>query len=174
MSAELIRKTVRAMVEGMIPLNSAWCTVKSVDSNKRTCDVYLDGDKDLVIEEILLGFDKSGVIVKPKVNSDVLVMFVNNTKTIGAVVMVEKTDSVEIMGTNFGGIPKINPLKTELQKLDAKITTVKTAAGSAIGTLSGIIDSGTSGTAYNAAVAALPTQDLTQLENEKVKMGNGL
>jgi len=166
--AEEIRKAIRAMVMNMIPLNTAWCKVKSV--NGYSCNVEFD---DLLIENILLGFDKSGVVIKPVINSDVLVAFINNTRNIGAVIMVEQTDSVEIMGNVNGGTVKINPLKTELAKLNSNLNVLKVATQAAITTLSGIIDGGASASAFNAAIAAMQLQDLTQLENVKIKHGNG-
>lgn len=87
------------MIAGVIPLNATWGKVKSVTA--QTVTVTID---ELDIENILLGFDKSGFIAYPKVGSDVLVSFFNNSKTLGCVICVKETDHSEIMGSEFGGI----------------------------------------------------------------------
>lgn len=163
---EEIRRAILAMMEGKIPTNSTWAKVKSVTG--QTCTIL---DDDLEIEGILLGFDQSGVIVYPQVNSDVLVMFIDNTKTNGAVVYVENTDKIEIKGNTLGGLVKITPLKTELNKLSANIQTLKTATAAAVSAFSAILDGGATATAFNAAVTSLPAVDVSQLENTKVKHG---
>lgn len=166
--AEEIRRAVIAMVSGLIPLNTAWCQVRAV--NDQTCNVLHD---DLLIENILLGYDKSGVIIYPSINSDVLVAFINNTKNVGAVIMAEKTDKVDILGNANGGVPKITPLNDELAKLNQNFTILKNATAAAISTLSAAIDGGVTSTAFNTALSGIQLQDLTQIENIKVRTGNG-
>lgn len=120
MSAELIRKAVLAIMEDKIPLNSAWCTVKSVDATAKTCTVILDDDEDLKLEGILLGYTKSGLVIIPKNNSDVLVQFINNTKTVGYVICVQESLNAELMGNNFGGLMKSEIAKQKYQALENK------------------------------------------------------
>lgn len=167
---EDIRKSVLAMMEGKIPLNSAWCTVKTINGD--TCDVIFDDDENLIISDILLGFDKSGVIVKPIVNTDVLVLFINNTRTNGAVVMVEETDGIEIMGNEFDGIPKVAALLSEINDLKTVINDLKTVFTG----WTPVPNDG--GAALKAAVTAWASQQLqptqqSTIENDKVKHGKG-
>lgn len=104
------------MLEGLIPLNSTWCTVTEVTN--QTCKVKVD---DLEIEGILLGFNKSDVIVYPKNNTDVLVAFVDNTKTNGAVIMVQETDKIEMMGNVNGGIGLTEKIAERLKRAEDSI-----------------------------------------------------
>lgn len=121
MDKETIRKTIQAMMEGLIPLNSTWCTVSAID--EQTCKVKID---DLEIEGILLGYDKSDVIVYPKTDTDVLVAFIDNTKTNGAVIMVQETDKIEIMGNANGGLGLTEKIAERLKRLEDSLTNFQT------------------------------------------------
>lgn len=174
--AEEVRKAILAITENRIQLISEWCTVKTV--NDKTCDVIFDDDDDLVIYDVLLGFDKSGVVVKPKLNTYVLVLFINNTKNNGAVIMVQETDDIEIMGNEFGGLVKINPMLEKVNNLENEINELKTIIQAII--LSGTTSSGapvTNGSlagyfgSYDAS-PIIPTQ-LNEIENTKIKHGKG-
>lgn len=125
MDKEDIRKAVISILEGRVPLVSAWCEVKAV--NETTCDVIVDDDSDLVLKGILLGYDKSGAVVTPEVGTDVLVLFVNNTKTNGVVVMVEKTAAIDIFGKNFGKIPVTSDIVERLNNIENDLNNFKTA-----------------------------------------------
>lgn len=118
MTKEEIRKAVISIMEGKIPVVSSWCTVKAVDWANKTCDVIIDDDEDLLITKILLGFSDQGVVTKPKVNTDVLVMWIDNTKTNGAVVMVQEAEDVNIMGDSFGPIPVVTNIVDRLNALE--------------------------------------------------------
>lgn len=113
MEANEIKKAILSMIEGLIPLNSTWCKVKAIAG--QTCTIIIN---ELEIEDILLGFDKSGVIVYPKLNTDVLVGFIDNTKTNGAVLVVSETEKIEIMGNNYGGIGLTEKIAERLQRIE--------------------------------------------------------
>lgn len=169
MGSEEIRKAIRAMMEGLIPINSSWCKVKKVED--QTCTVE---DEGLEIPGILLGFDKSGVIIYPKVNSDVLVAFIDNTNTMGAVIMVEETDDMEIMGKNFGGIPILQKIQDNLNAIKNYLSVEKNAISSAFAAIgAGTSANGAAGqSSFNAAMAS-QTINFSDMENKKVKHGDG-
>lgn len=122
MSKQEVRRAVLAMLAGEMPFVSDWCKVKAVDWDNKTVDVYLDDEEELVIEKILLGFDKSGFIGKPAVGTNVLVLFV--TRTSGAVVAYEKMDDAELWGNEYGGIPIVEKLVDRLNKIEDKVNGV--------------------------------------------------
>jgi hypothetical protein len=169
MDKDKMRKGIIAMLEGLIPMNSTWCEVVSVTDQE--CTVKID---DLEIEGILLGFDKSDVIVYPKVNTNVLVAFVDNSKTNGVVIRVEQTDKIEIMGSNYGGIPILNEIKNNLDAIKDYLTAQNSAIEAgfiAVGI--GTAANGTNGkTVYDSAMASQAIS-FSDMENTKVKHGNG-
>ena len=167
MSSEKIRRAIIAIMEGKIPLNSTWAKVKSIDA--QTCTVTID---ELDIEKILLGFDKSGLIIYPTVGSDVLVMFIDNTKTNGAVMYVKETDKIELMGNSKGGLAIVEKLKDQYNKIEQDINDLKTAFTG----WSPVSNDG--GAALKTATTAWAGLQLTQtteadIENDKVKHGEG-
>ncbi len=167
MGDEEIRRGVKSMLEGLIPLNSSWYKVKTVDGQK--CTIM---DDDLEIEGILLGYSKSGVIVYPKPDTDVLVAFVDNSKTNGAVIMVEKTESVEIMGSDNGGILISQSTADKFNAIEQDLNSLKQVF------VSWVVVANDGGAALKAAISTWAAQVLietqaTELENDKIKHGNG-
>lgn len=169
MEKEEIRKAIIAMLGGEKPLNSTWCICKSVSAQE--CTITID---DLDIEGILLGFDKSGVIVYPKPNTEVLVMFVDNTNTNGAVVLVKETDKIEIMGSNYKGLPILDEIKKNFDAIKDYLSNLNTA----IGTGFTAVGAGTAAVGANGKTAfdgIMSSQVITfnDMENKKVVHGNG-
>lgn len=167
MDYEKIRRAIIAIIEGKIPLNSTWAKVKSVSG--QTCTITID---ELDIENILLGFDKSGVIVYPVIGSDVLVMFIDNSKTNGAVVYVKETDKIEIMGNAKGGLAIVGSLTQQYNKIEQDLNLLKQV----LTTWVPVAQDG--GAALKAASATWAGSLLTQtidsdIENDKVKHGQG-
>mgnify|MGYP000278753037 CR=1 FL=1 len=171
MSKELFRKAILSIMEDKIPLNSTWCTVKAVDAAKKTCNVILDDDENLLLEEILLGYDKSGCVILPKLNTDVLVQFIDNTKTIGYVICVQETDNVEILGSNFGEIAVTSQLRAKINALETQINNLKTIITTWIPTPNdGGLGFKTAATSWASSQITLTT--LNDIKG-KVKHGNG-
>lgn len=167
MGKDEIRKAIMSMIEGLIPLNTTWCTVVSVTD--QMCKVKID---DLEIEDILLGFDKSGVIVYPKPDTDVLVAFIDNSKTNGAVIYVKDTDKIEIMGNVNGGILISQNTADKFNAIEQDLNSIKQAFASW-----GVVPND-GGAALKAATATWSSQMLTEtqatdLENDIIKHGNG-
>jgi formate-dependent nitrite reductase membrane component NrfD len=85
--------------------------------------------------------------------------------------MVSKVDQVYLAGDANGGLVKVQVLNAALNNLQTEINTLKALTGTAITVYSGILDSGASAAAFNAAV--LPQINISQIENTTVKHGNG-
>lgn len=154
------------MIEGRIPLVNTWCKVKALSA--QTCDVDFE---DLTIEGILLGFDKSGLIVYPVVGSTVLVGFVDKSKTNGVVLMTTQTERIEIMGSVNKGLVKVDVAKNNMEQLKAYCEAMKTATATALASIDVLLGTTTS-TVFNSAMSAAVI-NLADMENEKVKHGNG-
>ena len=146
--------------------------MKSVEA--QSCKVtFEDGTGGVDVKGILLGFDKSGLIVYPKVNTDVMVVFTDNSKTYGAVLIVKETDKVEIMGNNKGGLAIVAELTKKYNNLEKDLNNLKQIFSS---TWSPVAYDG--GAALKAAAASWAGQTLTEtqdsdIENTKVKQGDG-
>ncbi len=169
MEKEEIRKGIIAMLSGEKPLNSTWCICKSVSAQE--CTITID---DLDIEGILLGFDKSGVIVYPKPNTEVLVLFVDNTNTNGTVVLVKETDKIEIMGSNYKGLPILDEINKNLDAIKDYLDAQKTAIGNAFTAVgASTAANGANGKVSFDAEMAAQVITFSDMENKKVTHGNG-
>lgn len=166
------------MVEGLIPINSTWMTVKEVVDQTVT---VLDGD--LEIEGILLGYDKSGVIVFPKANTDVLVAFVDNSNTNGAVIMVEETDHVEMMGIANGGIGLTAKIAERLQRIEDAFDALQTKFNNHLtlysthvhtgGTIGGSTGTAPPDTSNVSSENVSPRTNQNYISSTKIKHGDG-
>lgn len=117
---EEIRRAIIAMILGQIPLNATWGKVKEVQA--QTVTVTID---ELDIENILLGFDKSGVVVYPVVGSDVLVSFFNNSKMLGCVICVKETEKIELFGNEYGGIGLTDKIAERIKRLEDNLDALR-------------------------------------------------
>lgn len=167
MEADKIRKAIIAIIQGQIPLNSTWGKVKSVSG--QFCTVIID---ELEVKKILLGFDKSGVIVYPKLNTDVLIVFTDNTRTRGAVVVVKETDRIEIMGSANGGLVISDKAKEQYNKIEQSLNDLKQVF------IAWTPVSQDGGAALKTAIATWMADPLIEtqasdIESNKVKHGNG-
>lgn len=120
---EEIRRAVTAMFERNVPLIATWLKVKSVEG--KTCTVVRDEENDLTVDGILLGYDKSGNIEIPKNDTDVLVLFTDGTRTNGAVMKCEESISMELMGDEFHGIPKVEKIEEKFNNIESDINQMK-------------------------------------------------
>ena len=166
------------MVSSMIPVFCVWGVVKSVSA--QTCVVTVD---ELDLEDILLGFDKSGCIVYPKPNSRVLVAFTDNTGTVGVVLKIEHTDRIELMGNENGGIGLTDKIAERLKRLEDGMDNFQTKFNSHLtlydthvhtgGTISGSTGTTTpdTGNVSNESVDPRTTQEY--ISNDNIKHGNG-
>jgi hypothetical protein len=102
----------------------------------------------------------------------VLVLFIDNSKTNGAVVYVKQTDSIEIMGNSKGGLAIVASLTQRYNKIEQDLNTLKTIF------TSWVVAPSDGGAALKAAAATWAGSSLTQtldtdIENVKIKHGQG-
>jgi hypothetical protein len=165
-----IREAIRTL-SGMDELSyeTSICKVLSVDEPNFTCKCEpIDGSADFF--GVLLNADKKkGFVLIPKVGSFVVISQMSETTS--CVVMVSEVSQVYIAGDENGGLVKIEVLKSALNTLQTEINTLKALTLTAITVYSGVLDGGASASAFGAAT--LPQINITQIENTKVKHGNG-
>lgn len=165
--SEEIRRAIIAIVDSRIPLVTEWAKVKSIEG--KTCTVVID---ELEIPGILLGFENSGVIVYPTVNTDVLVLYIAKQKTIGVIVYAEETTKIEIMGNANGGLVNVGPLVDKLNALESDNNELKTILQLWVP----VANDG--GAALKTASATWASSTLTptvqaDIENTNIEHGNG-
>jgi hypothetical protein len=158
--------------------------VLSVNEEERTCHIKsISSDAEFEFENAALSAEgNDGVIIIPAVDSTVTVVIARQTIYITQysdidkfLVIIDKTIDLEISkdghvfnkGKN-GGVPNINPLKVEMAKLTGNDTILKTAIAAGFSALAAL-DSGASLAAFNSASAGMQVQDLSTLEDTKVK-----
>jgi hypothetical protein len=177
--SEKIRRSIQAMVGKKESSNhTAWGTVKSVSG--QTCTVTID---DCDNENILLGFDLSGVIVYPKVNKDVLILFSDEKKINGVVIYCEETDKIEIMGTEYGGLGLTEKIAERLKRIEDSFKNHETKFNNHLtlysahvhtgGTMSGSTGTTVPDTANVSSENLTPRTDQNYISNAKVSHGKG-
>ena len=184
------RKALIRLIRESVPNALITGKVIAVDTMTFTCDVQPDDDGPVIYNVRLktaIDSDDSGIVIIPANNSNVTIgtiggdrnnLYLNKYGKInsykiklegGATLECDGTGNIKLNGGLLGGIVKITELKTELAKLNANIALLKTATSAAISVYSGALDSGVSATAFNTTVGGMATQNLTTLENTKVK-----
>lgn len=190
MSSEQLRKSLKRLMRSELVHAAISGTVRSVDEAMLTCDVDpADGGPTLydVRLKVSRGAQEVGCFSIPKVGSKVLVLVLDGNLNNSAVVQVEdikehlvrvnggaelriKPNGVVIVnGEQFGGLVKVQELRSELSKVNAFLATLRQAISAAP------ITPGDGGAAFKIAVnAAIASQQLptyTDIENTKVKHG---
>jgi hypothetical protein len=136
------------------------CTVESVDLVKLTCYcIPINDDADITEVRLMANID-NGFLLIPKVNSIVVVSFLSDSSAY--VSMVSKVSEIQLNGTNYGGLIKIDEQTTKLNQLVSELQAqlVLIAAGIVAG-----------GGTYTPAT--LTPFNKLDYENTTVKQGNG-
>ena len=171
MSAESdIRRAIKSMFTDNRD-NTFIAEVLSVDINSRTCDVS-NIDNDLEYNNVMLQayVSHSGIVITPKVNSQVLVTMINDT--LGHVTMYSEVDLITMNGDSFGGIVKADTLKTELDKTNAVVNAIYSALTTFVPV------PGDGGLALKtlaiSSLAGKATGIYTSIKNDLIKHGDGI
>lgn len=169
------------------------CKVDSVDVSKRTCMVTPINDNMASFPAYLMAEIEDGVLILPKVDSTVKVLFSNmNAPTVIQYSAIDKLfvvsgdssflvykNGVELYGSNYGGVPivkdpdnsnagllkKINQLENKLNDLISKFNLHTHILTLTSGT-------GTAAFPANTATPIAPITTEDDISNPKVKHGN--
>lgn len=146
------------------------CTVDSVDLTNLTCYcVPINDDAD--IQEVrLMANNDNGFLLIPKVDSIVVVSFLSDSSAY--VSMVSKVSEIQLNGTNYGGLIRVEELTTKLNNLENAFNQHLTLYN--VHTHAGVM----AGSSTTTPVVVPDTQTLTptvetDLENTTVLHGNG-
>ena len=141
--------------------------------NPYTCDVAPLDESPILYNvrlKSIVDDDVNGLIVIPENKSTVLVTLIGNDRNNCFVSNFSKVANVYLRGKDFGGLVKIEILKTEMEKLNANINVLKAACQAAFVPVDSLV-SGACSSAFSTGTATMQQQDLSQLENENVKHG---
>jgi len=168
MSSKTIQDSVRKLAN-INRVSNLLCKVKSVNINKKTCYCEpLDDAADLVSVRLMAQNEK-GFLLVPKVDSAVIVSFLENKSPY--ISMVSEVSEIQLNGDNYDGLVKINDLVDKLNDIENTLNTH-------IALYNAHVHSGGTMMGSTGAPAALDTNTLTptvkaDLENITVKQGNG-
>lgn len=136
------------------------CTVDSVDLVNRTCYcIPINEDADVTEVRLMANID-NGFLLIPEVNSIVVVSFLSDSSAY--VALVSKVSEVQLNGTNFNGLIKIDEQTAKLNQL---VTELQTQLG--------LIATGIAAGGGSYTPATLSTFNKTDYENIKIKQGDG-
>jgi hypothetical protein len=168
MSKEL-RDSLRKLTTPNSNAYSKVCTVDSVDLVNLTCYcIPINDDADITEVRLMANID-NGFLLIPEVNSIVVVSFLSDSSAY--VSLVSKVSEIQLNGTNYDGLVKVQELTDKLNNLENKLNDLITACSSQVVTLA---PSGTFPLAsfFTSVTPLIPTQQI-EIENQKVKQGNG-
>lgn len=161
-------KELKNFILKNIPIQVSIGKVVSINNPKRTCTVEREDLPTLYDVQLqpIVQLNK-GFYICPKLNSYVLVGIIENKHNHAFILSFSEIEEIHLGDSVNEGIVKIQPLKTELQKLNGNIDILKNATQAIASALDALIP-GTS-IAFQTAVSAMSTQNLSNLENTKVK-----
>ena len=144
------------------------CEVLAVTGDKCDCSP-VNGDADL-IDVRLQASTTTGILITPTVGSNVVVSLLSNGSAF--VSMYSDIDSIQLNGSNYDGLVKVNDLVTKLNNLENDLNTLKTAFSSWVT----VPNDG--GAALKVATASWYAASLTptvkaNIENPLITHGNG-
>lgn len=144
------------------------CNVESVDIQKRIALVTtISGSTSFEFEVNLQTSVSDGLIIVPKVDSDVVVLFSKNTNPL--IIQYSDIDEYILNGVDFGGMVKVIELTEKINNLENKLNDLITACSNQIVTLA---PSGTFPLApYFTSVTPLIQTQQSEIENTIIKHG---
>lgn len=171
-STEDIRKAIKGLSEktGMVNI---LCKVESVDLVNKSCycqPVFGGAD----IQDVrLIADNQNGFLIIPAINSVVIVSMLN--QAVGYVSMFSNVQEIQLNGDNFGGLIKIDNLKSQY---DTNFTNLKAAIQAALAPVDAIMvalgmPAPLASQIFNTAAQSVVNLNKTPLENTTVKHGNG-
>lgn len=193
-----IRESLENILKGLLPIAAALqAVVVSVDQDKAICKVKLVRDE-LELEGVRLRAvaDQSvlGLLPIPKINSKVIVGFINNSLAEAYVISFSELDKFQVITKDiqlnadekilisadeiilnsgeFGGLIKIEELKTQVDKNSAILDIILEVMRA----MPPILEPGNGAAsslqlALKTALTGREVADLTNIENDKIKHG---
>jgi len=152
-----------------LALNAVACQVKKVDKDAGTCDCEPLNKTPLIFGVRLIAETKKGVLILPKEGSVVIVSYLAEGPAF--VAMFGEVEEIQLMGDTLGGLTKTPELKKQLDKMNKQLqvvidslsgwTTVPNDGGAALQTY------------FNLKIVGKTEANFDEIENEKIKHGDG-
>lgn len=165
-----LKDIIQELAEKNHEIYSKVCKVITVNRDKRTCDVQPIDDADDLIYDVRLQADMEGAegfVMFPSVGSYVVVTFLN--KNAGYVGLCYKVDEIQLRGSSYGGLIKIDRITEELNKTKALVNAIKDTLMNFVPVAS---DGGAAlKLAAKTALTTLNAGTYTNLTNDTVKHG---
>lgn len=178
---------LKQKAKSQVPIQTEWVEVKSVDWEEKTM-VAIGQENGLDYDDILLGLGNS--FKKPVKGSMAIIGIINNSaaaymidcEEVEEIEIVDKTGfkwhlkdgNLSINGVGFGGLLKAPELKTELDKMTARIDGIMNAINNGI-PAPGASDGGAGlHTSIKTALSSIvDNENFGSIENDTIKHGNG-
>lgn len=167
MIGDELRRTLVTLIKGNVPKQTSVCQVLSVNKEELTCTV-LELGTDMELFNVRLNAAKTTLksALIPKVESIVLVAIIGNDPRARYVAMVSEVDKVYLNGDGNGGLTITPELKTQLDKLTARVDAI-----------AGVLTTGANGggtvafagmTQPDYVQAMANKEDFSNIENDKI------
>jgi len=177
------RDLLKQKAKSQVPIQTEWVEVKSVDWEEKTM-VATGQENGLDYDDILLGLGNT--FRKPVVKSMAIIGIINNSAA-AYMIDCEEVDEIEIIdktgfkwhlkdgqltinGDAFGGLVKAPELKTQVDKNTAVLKAIQEAFTNWVTAPN---DGGAALKALAGTFTSLQRADLSGIENETIKHGNG-
>lgn len=181
MTSEILQ-ALRQAIKPMITPDIYVGQVKKFDADKWTADIELNQGATVteVTVKAVLNDEATGILVKPKLDSYVLVGTIDGRLENSSILLYSEIEEIRLLssgniqlrGDEFGGIVKMDPLKSNLDAIKNYLTTLKTAIETgfvAVGV--GSAANGPGGkTAFSGAMSSSQI-NFQDMENKKVTHG---
>lgn len=170
MIGDAARRAIVDLIRDNTPRQVTVAQVVKVDTSKMTCEaVELESEQKLYGVRLAANNKGSKTVVIPKAGSVVLVGIIGNNRQSRYVAMVSEAESIMLMGDSNGGLCITPELKTQLDKLTARVDTIINAINAGV-PATGAPDSGTALIASIKAVLSgmPPKESFKNIENTKV------
>jgi len=169
--SERIKSALNNRFRALLPEGQRIGTVKVVDKQKKTCEIYIDRDG-VTLHDVLLSPDNAdmGILLLPKEGSNVVVSSMFDDDTQNYVTMTGEVDEVIIRGGRYGGLIRIEDLVDKVNILEHSLNALKNAfiTWQPVPNDGGAALKVTSGSWASNTIAITKKSDL---ENTKVKHG---
>ena len=145
------------------------CKVTAVDTEAMKCEVQpIDETAPILNVRLIAGATETPLVCVPKVDSMVVVTFLDEANAY--VAMFSELETVSIRGDQYGGLIKIEELKTQLDIVTQRIDKLYQAINDGVPVPQ---DGGTGLQSTMKAILASQVQkeDFEEIENELVKHG---
>lgn len=164
-----MKDLIEKIAKGVQKMTLLRCKVDAVNEADQTCDVTpINGDAQLLdvkLKALLDGLE-NGMVIFPKVGSQVVVGLADVTDTDAFVLVFSEFDKIVFLDGSNEGLVKLPVLQNEVAKINNFLTAIKNTFTNFVPVPS---DGGAAlKTAMNAALASQQTADLSDAGNDKI------